>query len=339
MSRFGGPALRFASKTTYEALEVHSGEESDGSSELDQEVTAERFVQDTHVFIPQPKYCYSLPEEPVKLTKSAMKKASRIARLERKQALKEKARKEKLAGNTSSNGESVNANTPDVVTLLSEEIVDVELRSDTPPAIRDASDQDPAPSTPNLVSHEPASEVLDKPANGFHHIPNSDMDTDEKEQAADTSAPEPHNGVLANGSLEEATPTPTPVTEDPEKVKKRQNALTRTLWTFIMIGGFISLSSISRYVSQADNMTLGLLLLGHVYMVLLVFLCQTLVYREVTALFSLKTVTPDNPTVAPLKGKDPWSKTLNWYFFAATNYFLYGESIIHYFKVRIMAIL
>ena len=28
-----------------------------------------------------------------------------------------------------------------------------------------------------------------------------------------------------------------------------------------------------------------------------------------------------------------WEKTLNWYFFAVTNYFLYGESIIYYFKV------
>lgn len=29
---------------------------------------------------------------------------------------------------------------------------------------------------------------------------------------------------------------------------------------------------------------------------------------------------------------DKWSKTLNWYLFVVTNYFLYGESIIYYFK-------
>jgi len=68
-------------------------------------------------------------------------------------------------------------------------------------------------------------------------------------------------------------------------------------------------------------------------MILLVLLCQTLVYREVTALFSLKTATPESRNAEGLKGKDPWSKTLNWYFFAVTNYFLYGESIIYYFKV------
>ena len=36
---------------------------------------------------------------------------------------------------------------------------------------------------------------------------------------------------------------PAPVVEDPEKAKKRQSFLTRTLWTFIMIGGFISEST------------------------------------------------------------------------------------------------
>ena len=33
---------------------------------------------------------------------------------------------------------------------------------------------------------------------------------------------------------------PASIVEDTEKVKKRQSFLTRTLWTFIMIGGFIS---------------------------------------------------------------------------------------------------
>lgn len=78
---------------------------------------------------------------------------------------------------------------------------------------------------------------------------------------------------------------------------------------------------------------LGLLLMGHAYMIILVMLCQTLVYREVTALFSLKDVSPETAEFAVKGHKDPWSKTLNWYFFAVTNYFLYGESIIYYFKV------
>ncbi|TKY87758.1 hypothetical protein EX895_003339 [Sporisorium graminicola] len=119
----------------------------------------------------------------------------------------------------------------------------------------------------------------------------------------------------------------------------------RTLYTLIMIGGFI-----------------GLLLLGHPYMILLVMISQTLVYREIVALFNI----PGRPSVtggggrssrmssAPtsaatsevedddeeeriqkrLEGRRDqlWSKTLSWYFFAVTNYFLYGESIIYYFK-------
>ncbi|EIW83347.1 phosphatidate cytidylyltransferase [Coniophora puteana RWD-64-598 SS2] len=107
-----------------------------------------------------------------------------------------------------------------------------------------------------------------------------------------------------------------PVEKSAEQTKKRQNILTRTLWTFIMIGGFITL-----------------MLMGHVYMIILVMLCQTLVYREVTALFSLKRVAPDSTEIVETKAKrDPWSKTLNWYFWAVANYFLYGESIIYYFK-------
>ncbi len=69
--------------------------------------------------------------------------------------------------------------------------------------------------------------------------------------------------------------------------------------------------------------------MGHAYMVVLVFMCQTIVYREVTTLFSLKPKSAEEQA----NGRDPWSKTLNWYFFAVVNYFLYGESIIYYFKV------
>ncbi|KAF8556372.1 phosphatidate cytidylyltransferase [Imleria badia] len=108
--------------------------------------------------------------------------------------------------------------------------------------------------------------------------------------------------------------------QEAERTKKRQNLVTRTLWTFIMIGGFM-----------------GILLMGHAYLILLVMVCQTIVYREVTALFSLKDMSPETAELAVNEHKDPWSKTLNWYFFAVTNYFLYGESIIYYFKHVVFA--
>ncbi|WVW78640.1 hypothetical protein I302_100600 [Kwoniella bestiolae CBS 10118] len=98
-------------------------------------------------------------------------------------------------------------------------------------------------------------------------------------------------------------------------VKKDRNAIERTVWTFIMIGGFIAL-----------------LCMGHPYMILLVMLCQMLVYKEVTALFDLRDHGANKVEVPAGEKGDKWSKTLNWYFFVVCNYFLYGESIIYYFK-------
>ncbi|KIY50343.1 phosphatidate cytidylyltransferase [Fistulina hepatica ATCC 64428] len=124
--------------------------------------------------------------------------------------------------------------------------------------------------------------------------------------------------VIVNGKspTKEANPPIPDASTNEEQAKKRQSILTRTLWTFIMIGGFI-----------------GMLLLGHAYMILLVLICQALVYREVTALFSYSSSKSHEERAPSLRAKkDPWSVTLNWYFFAVTNYFLYGESIIYYFK-------
>lgn len=76
--------------------------------------------------------------------------------------------------------------------------------------------------------------------------------------------------------------------------------------------------------------------MGAPALILLVMLCQTLVYKEVTALFSLYTAGSSSRPVTGdgNAGGEKWNKTLNWYFFVVTNYFLYGESIIYYFKVR-----
>lgn len=73
-------------------------------------------------------------------------------------------------------------------------------------------------------------------------------------------------------------------------VKKNQNVIERTVWTFIMIFGFI-----------------GLLCAGHPYMILLVMLCQALVYSEVTALFNLR----DRELSIPSMADDRWS-TSRW---------------------------
>ncbi|KAI0373916.1 phosphatidate cytidylyltransferase [Pilatotrama ljubarskyi] len=135
------------------------------------------------------------------------------------------------------------------------------------------------------------------------------------QQTTSRSAPSEKEALAARRSDIESQPQKQVQQQPPEQVekaKKKSSFVTRTLWTFIMIGGFITL-----------------LLMGHAYMIVLVMLCQTLVYREVTALFSLKR---KDVGETGARGRDPWSKTLNWYFFAVTNYFLYGESIIYYFK-------
>lgn len=123
-------------------------------------------------------------------------------------------------------------------------------------------------------------------------------------------------------------PPPSQKTAEEEKEKKLRNVGTRTLWTLIMISGFLSkFFLLLMFVSQASYISffIALLAMGHAYMIILVLLCQSVVYREVTSLFTLR---------GESESEDPWRKTLNWYFFAVTNYFLYGESIIYYFKVR-----
>ncbi len=75
--------------------------------------------------------------------------------------------------------------------------------------------------------------------------------------------------------------------------KKSRNVVERTVWTFIMIGGFIGgfRTTQSQSYARADrrwSSLAALLCMGHPYMILLVMLCQALVYKEVTALFALR---------------------------------------------------
>lgn len=49
-----------------------------------------------------------------------------------------------------------------------------------------------------------------------------------------------------------ATPPPQQLVQEAEKSKKRQSFLTRTLWTFIMIGGFIGMYFDAHLVSATN---------------------------------------------------------------------------------------
>ncbi|KAK9493256.1 cytidylyltransferase family-domain-containing protein [Lipomyces doorenjongii] len=90
-----------------------------------------------------------------------------------------------------------------------------------------------------------------------------------------------------------------------EKEKKKQNFIVRTVWTIVMIAGFFIL-----------------LAAGHIWIMALVTTIQILTFKEVIAVAN-----------EPAREKKlPYGKVINWYFLATTIYFLYGESVVYYFK-------
>lgn len=88
--------------------------------------------------------------------------------------------------------------------------------------------------------------------------------------------------------------------------KKWRNWWIRTLWTFLMISGFVCI-----------------LLAGHLWVILLVMAIVTLIYREVISI-----------GIAPVKALQvlPWYTFLHWYFYAVTVYYLYIETLAYYCK-------
>ena len=96
-----------------------------------------------------------------------------------------------------------------------------------------------------------------------------------------------------------------PVEQRAEYEKKKANFMTRTFWTFVMIGGFFSA-----------------LFMGHIYILLIVTAIQIVSFSEVISIASI-----------PSRARQLRStKSLNWYWLATTMYFLYGETVIYYFK-------
>lgn len=90
-----------------------------------------------------------------------------------------------------------------------------------------------------------------------------------------------------------------------EREKKKQNFIVRAIWTIVMFLFFVTILS-----------------LGHIWTVVLVFICQILVFKECIFVAS-----------QPSKEKNlPLTKSLNWYFLFTTIYYLDGESFIHSFN-------
>lgn len=90
-----------------------------------------------------------------------------------------------------------------------------------------------------------------------------------------------------------------------EYEKKKATFITRSIWTFVMIGAFF------------DAM-----FMGHIYIIAIVTAVQIISFKEVIAIANVPS------RARRLK----FTKALNWYWLATTMYFLYGESVIYYFK-------
>lgn len=106
-----------------------------------------------------------------------------------------------------------------------------------------------------------------------------------------------NNGTIVKGEKPKVAPS--------EYEKKKATFITRTIWTLAMIGGFF-----------------GAMFAGHVYVLMIITMVQIVSFKEVIAIAQV-----------PAKQRDlPLTRSLNWYFLAVTMYFLYGESVIYYFK-------
>ncbi|KAL9063159.1 MAG: hypothetical protein Q9157_008378 [Trypethelium eluteriae] len=120
------------------------------------------------------------------------------------------------------------------------------------------------------------------------------------EPGSEPTSPTRSNGTAMKGEKVEEEPP-----KQSEYEKKKQTFITRTIWTFVMIAGFF-----------------GSMFAGHIYIIMIITAVQILSFKEVVAISSV-----------PSRARSlRFTKTLNWYFLGVVMYFLYGESIIYYFK-------
>ncbi|GAA5816653.1 hypothetical protein MFLAVUS_010183 [Mucor flavus] len=128
------------------------------------------------------------------------------------------------------------------------------------------------------------------------------MSLKQRKTSKDSVAKNVNNAVGA--VVEEAT---TLLAAEPAS-KKWQNWWIRTITTLIMISIFFLI-----------------LASGYIWSIIMVMIITVLVYREVIHI-----------AYYSAKGNMRWFKSMSWYYLITTEYFLYGESIIYYFKEIVM---
>jgi len=143
----------------------------------------------------------------------------------------------------------------------------------------------------------------------FQHKTNGNANTNKKRtgsSSSNESASNPGSPVLEKSETMKGIPSEQQVAQpQTEREKKMQTFITRLIWSLAMIGGFF-LAMFS----------------GHIYILFLITAIQIISYKEVI-----------NIAQVPQKQKSlPLTRSLNWYFLGISMYFLYGESVIYYFK-------
>ncbi|KAL8973304.1 MAG: hypothetical protein Q9197_002405 [Variospora fuerteventurae] len=135
-------------------------------------------------------------------------------------------------------------------------------------------------------------------SNGHHGRRPSISET--SEAVSEPGSPGPKMNGISEASQEERERAP-----QSDYDKKKQTFITRTIWTLVMIAGFF----IAMFA-------------GHIYVIGIVTAIQIVSFKEVIAIANV-----------PSRAKNlPFTRSLNWYFLGMTMYFLYGESVIYYFK-------
>ena len=191
--------------------------------------------------------------EPPKPSKNALRKAAKAARLEKKQQERAAAKlRREASGPSSQPSDSPLLGTLEHPLELSEtdspSVDDVPLPDTDHPVIANGRvhhSERPAPEPvrgPELAP-EPAAPPVSEPSK-------REVKDDRPATQPTPLVPQPEIIIPPLQFVTHSTATSTPVQSDnPEK--KRQNILTRTLWTFIMIGGFLGASFTPMHVTNA----------------------------------------------------------------------------------------
>lgn len=211
------PRTTIASRTAYDALAVELGEESE------EEVLTDSVEESRYPIITSPSvrlsYMLRQSDLPSKPSRSAIKKAQKLAREERRLREKTAAKQAKRERSTPPAQELSSQSELDTPSVPKPNIID------TPPMLLPTKAYDSPPILP-IQPSQASAKVGDLSSEKLPKQRDAEVKSVEPAKPRDTETPGPAQG-----------------TKEAERSKKLQSFLTRTLWTFIMIGGFISMFS------------------------------------------------------------------------------------------------